>query len=242
MAAPRSSSSASASVVGSGVSTDRVELDAVLDELGAQPRAEAVVGQAAEVVHVLLEPPQRARRVVRPAARVRAQLARGVRHEIDQRLSPDHDRHGREPYCEGGDRGLAGDRLRRVVPLPRPRGGPPAGPLDELVDGGLAALHERLVDAGTPPKAAGEVPRGLVRRDGRALGRLRRAGRGRLVRVERQLRWHVHPGGWADRLGLGAARALVAPGPPVGRTPRSSRPNASATSAPCGRWRRRWSR
>ena len=70
-------------------------VDAVLDQLRAQLRAEAVVGEAAEVVHVLLEPPERARRVVRTAAGVRPQLARRVRHEIDQRLSPDHDRHGR---------------------------------------------------------------------------------------------------------------------------------------------------
>ena len=64
----------------------------------AQVRAEAVLGKAAEEVHVLLEPSECAGRVVRTAARVRAQLTCGVRHQVDQRLSPDHDRHRGEPY------------------------------------------------------------------------------------------------------------------------------------------------
>ncbi len=81
----------------------RVEPHAVLHELRAQLRAEAVVGQTAEEVHVLLEPAERARGVVRAASRVRAQLPFGMRHEVHERLASDHDRapirHGREPYA-----------------------------------------------------------------------------------------------------------------------------------------------
>ena len=44
-------------------------------------------------MHVLIEPAQGASRVVRPAARVRPQLARLVGHQIDECLSPNDDRH-----------------------------------------------------------------------------------------------------------------------------------------------------
>ena len=70
-----------------------VEPDAILDELGPQPRAEPVVGQAPQVVHVLLEPAQCARGVVRPAPGMRAQFTRLLRHQIDERFSSDDDRH-----------------------------------------------------------------------------------------------------------------------------------------------------
>ena len=50
----------------------------------------------------------------------------------------------------------------------------------------------------------------------------------------RQLRWHVHPGGWADRLELGSPRALVAPGPRLGRR-RGGRERARAKRSPGAR-------
>ena len=190
----------------------------VLDELGAQPRAEAVLGQAAEVVHVLLEPPQRARGVVRPAARVCPQLARRVRHEIDERLSPDHDRHGREPYalcqCEGS---VTGDWLQTDFAAWFSYHDPEAGhrrlSLAELVDGELAAIHARLVDGGSPAKAATKYLAGWFGGlAARSLGFAVLAADAWFELEPDKLRWHLHPGGWADRLELGDTRALVPPG------------------------------
>jgi hypothetical protein len=85
----------------------------------------------------------------------------------------------------------------------------------DLVDGGLADLHGRLVDAGTPGKAAAKYLAawygGLL---ARSVGYAAVAAEATLLVDRDGLRWHAHPAAWAARLELGAPAALVAPGHP----------------------------
>ena len=74
--APRSSSSTSASVVGSSVRTMRVEAHAVGGQQLGEPRPEAVGRDPAQVGDRALEPAERAGGVERPAAGVRGERAR----------------------------------------------------------------------------------------------------------------------------------------------------------------------
>jgi hypothetical protein len=85
--------------------------------------------------------------------------------------------------------------------------------LDELVGGELAVLHERLVDAGSPAKAATKYLAGWFGGlTARSLGFAVLAAGAWFELEPDELRWYLHPGGWADRLELGTTRALVAPG------------------------------
>ena len=114
--------------------------------------------------------------------------------------------------------------------------------LDELVDGELAAMHERLVDAGI---ARRRPPRSTSRAGSAGWPGARSAtpcwprARGSSSSAD-ELRWHVHPGGWADRLELGSPARSSPPATP-GSDAEVVATSGSATSARCGRWRPRWS-
>ena len=85
--------------------------------------------------------------------------------------------------------------------------------LEELVDGELAAIHEQLVDGGSPEKAATKYLAGWFGGlTARSLGFAVLAADAWFELEPDELRWHLHPGGWADRLELGETRALVGPG------------------------------
>ena len=66
---------------------DRLDPDAVRLELTAQPHAEAVRREPPEVGNRLLEPADRARNVVRPAARMADELAVRAGHDVHERLA-----------------------------------------------------------------------------------------------------------------------------------------------------------
>jgi hypothetical protein len=84
--------------------------------------------------------------------------------------------------------------------------------LGELTGGMLAELHERVTRERAPRKAAAKYLTawfgGVI---ARALG-FAAVGTGACFEPGDGVRWHVHPGGWAARLELGDALALVPEG------------------------------